>query len=780
MKLYKLLFSVLFLLTLSINFSIAGGTREICPGQPATLVWTSSNADIDGCSGGVEPEGDAACIFAASTGGSILVDNAQKSCTVNYSCRGPGGRSVPDPDSAKLDVVNKAECCGTGSQVPYTGGWQAGNGGYCSCPVGQYKDPVTKACRNLIPPTITATSSGLLNPVVTPTCSAPMITKSIVRDTGPSTNLVVNGNTPITDLAITSLTSAATYTYTLTCMGTGDNSHIVQTTTTTINVPPKVKITNLQDISSPVGQSITTTWNSTGNECSIFARGPRTYVGTSYKNNTGVNASYAHSYTISPAVRGELNNSHVGTNLLGYDVECIDSEQPIRGTAVDAFTAEIFKKPTATITQNGNNLTFKCTPDYNKIDLKINNLSAPGYPKTYSIAPASAFSDTRPAAANSSYLLTCSYGVYSAQDGRTTGPVIAVDPSNQSQLSLFGAINGNYGIADAIVNDTNSADGKIRGLTYTAKNYDSISVTRKNNGVTVPNGSYAPVSGKAEITDGIDTAVYNNFELVIIATKGSGSSKITKTLTLGLIKDNNPKAILTVNQDNASTNQDAVSIGIRCENSDRYELYKNGSPFTSNAYAGNSILIADIATSTTNKTTYLLKCFSGSTSSSASAEYSLPSKTPAKITELIIQPNQIACPGGNDSATLRFMMSNTAGKVCRIIPTAISSLNNAPQKDIQMNALDTLLKSSIYKSSNSEGQKSLADVIADPSDRGISAGKIVLSSASKLSNDKRLFTYSTKFKLECDSKLATPKYVPTNVTYSTKSVEMLSACVGQD
>ena len=99
MKLFKFLFSLLFLLILSINFSTAAGTRYICKGQPVNLVWTSSGAtSCTGSSGGL---GLSACSFVADLGGSLYIPNPQSSCTVNYSCNNAGGNT---PDSATLSV----------------------------------------------------------------------------------------------------------------------------------------------------------------------------------------------------------------------------------------------------------------------------------------------------------------------------------------------------------------------------------------------------------------------------------------------------------------------------------------------------------------------------------------------------------------------------------------------------------------------------------------------------------------------------------------------------
>lgn len=813
-KLFKFLLTLSFLLTTSFNLVSAAGTFETCPGIARNLSWSSSNASTNpgACVGTTGGANGFDCSFfpVPNVAGnrSVTINTLTGTCDATISCTGPGS-ATPISDTATLNVVNQASCCGTGSQTnqpaPYT---DPSSGFRCNCPDGTYNNGAN-TCTPLGVTTITAVYSGLPNPSVTPSCPAPLTTVSVVRNAGPSTNLSVNANNVISDTNIVSLDSAQTYTYILTCRGTGVNSHITTTAVSApLTIPAKVKITNPQDITSPIGENITTTWNSTGNECSIFARGPRTYVGTSYKTNAGVNASYAHSYTITPVARGELNNSHVGSNTLGYDLECIDSAQPIRGTAVDAFTAEIFKKPTATITQNGNNLTFICTPDYNKVDLKINNLSAAGYPKIYTVSPTSNFSATLAANPNSSYLLTCSYGTYSAQDARTTGPVVAVNPGDltnpsgtNNQLNIFGAINGVAGSADTTAS-ASTVDGRVTNLTYTLSNFDSWNIqvwansdasgpadrsgTNTNSGSLSGSGiSYIPNNlGKVNIIN--NTNIYNNGLYVrITATKGS----ISKTLNLKLVKDNSSKAKLTVISTPSPINQDLVTISLRCDNATNYNLLQNGVSIRSGPTNNNpgSFILSDITATATpavsggSITNYKLDC----DSASDAVAFSLPSKTTAKITALLAQPTQIACPGGNDSATLKFMMSNTVGKTCRIIATKITTTSNTETesyKDNQMTALNSSsqLNSSKYKSANSDNSnKSLEQVIDDRNGSGVSGGQIVLS-AAKFTSGKRLFNYSTRFTLECDSKTATPQYAPGNVTYSKKTVDMLSACVGQD
>jgi hypothetical protein len=159
------------------------------------------------------------------------------------------------------------------------------------------------------------------------------------------------------------------------------------------------------------------------------------------------------------------------------------------------------------------------------------------------------------------------------------------------------------------------------------------------------------------------------------------------------------------------------------------------------------------------------------------------STQPAKISLLLAQPGQISCPGGSDGITLKLAMSNTVGRVCKIAASPINTTFNAEEKGIQMTAINGQLSTSKYKSSNSEGSnKSLLELMADRNATGFSAGTIVMSSNTKLSSGKRLFNYSTRFKLECDSAaepLAT-QYRVTNSTYSSKSVDVLSTCVGQD
>ena len=892
-KFSKILLALLFLLSASVNFSFAGGTTQICPGQPVNLIWTSTNAQS--CSGGLVPGGNNSCEFTASLGGTIPINNAQSGCTVNYSCTNGNSAS----DSATLVVNNRndywngTQCvCNASTPVwnaganicqacPANTGWNGtvcvpvlatgnisanpspciipsgassctstitwsstnnttpnvridynnasilssnangsvsipwisygGNsfelrngstivssvivkgtcaanstwnnticaadpcpnglaGSYrpsCACPPGQAI--VGATCVLVGDANLAVSWSGLLNPNIdTLNCPTPLTQITLTRN-GVSITAATGADTSVTSTNIETV-----YNYVLTCTGTGPNAGITRSITKSITIPPKVIITNLENTSTPIGDSIATIWNSTGNECRVYENNGTTLIKTATRSGAGPNYNYSINLNPgAPDYRTELNSQHVGSNTLGYKIKCIDTAQQIRGVATGTFIAEVFKKPTASITRNGNNLTFICTPDYNKVDIKANGLSlvSAGYPKTYTSLQSGNFSDLRAALPNTTYLLTCSYNNYVSQAVSST------------DLELFGSING---VSD-IINNTitsNSADGRIDNIYYQAFNYDTISVTKNGVPVTLTTSPYYPINGKANINSSSDTGVYDpTLTIVVKATKGS----VTKVLTLIQNKVSDVSAAITVTPTIGAANQDSVDVKITCKNSTSYELYKNGggTPISSGA-VGEEIFntsVTDIAsiTGAGTEATYKVKCIaSASNFKEASAKAVIPSKTPAKITAFLAQPNQIACPGGNDSATLKFMMSNTVGKVCRIIPTAISSLNNAAQKNVQMTALDTLLRSSIYKSSNSEGQKSLAAVIDDANSNGVSAGQIVLSSVSKLSTDKRLFTYSTKFKLECDSKTATPQYAPGNVTYSTKSVEMLSACVGQD
>lgn len=160
---------------------------------------------------------------------------------------------------------------------------------------------------------------------------------------------------------------------------------------------------------------------------------------------------------------------------------------------------------------------------------------------------------------------------------------------------------------------------------------------------------------------------------------------------------------------------------------------------------------------------------------------------PVKISAFLVQPSQIACPGGNDEANLIFTLNNTPGKTCRISAKEINATPVLPNKTEQINTLNssTQLKSSKYKSSNSNLSgytKTFEQLIEDRNtNTGFSGGQIIMK-APKFDSGKRLFNYSTRFTMECGS-LAEPiatRYVKTNATYSSKSVDMLSICIGQD
>jgi hypothetical protein len=796
MKSYKLLFSFLLLSILSINFSFA----NICPGDTTTLNYSVS---------GVQPGQSCSAIAApinffspgtpAVSGGSangsysVKVPNSGVVGNQGFSLTcGTGYTASTDTDALNVLPLNTSTCCGVGTQVNRSV-WYTETSGHCGCPAGRYFDGdigTTGSCPVLGATSITAVWSGLNNPRVTPSCPTPLTAVSVVRNTGNNTNLTVNGNNAIDDTNIVSLDTAQTYTYTLTCRGSGANSHITTTVTSApMTVPAKVKITNLANVTSPTNEDLTFTWKSTGNSCDVFDRSsPRIKIGTTVKTNEGVNANYSHSFVIkvgAPHYRTELTRSFVGTNLLGYDIECRDTDQPIRLVANGSFTAEIFKKPTALINSSLNNLTFICTPDYNKVDIKKNNVSLSGYPKEYAVPPTSNFS-TSLTSSDGNYLLTCSYKSYSAQDGRS------INGSAVNELNIFGAINGVTAAANATA-EVNSESGKVNNLAYTISNFDSWTVDvwfnsdatgdvdRSGSSSNAGNlGSYRPDAfGKVNINN--DPTVYNNGLYIRIRATKNG---VTKTLIIKLVKITISSAKLTVIPDLTNSNPDAVKITLSCDNATNYNLLKNGTSIRSGNITETGVYtlsgIEDIATALTgsNVANYKLLC----NSAEDAVAYALPSRTPVKISAFLAQPAQIACPGGNDGLTLKFTMSNSIGKTCRITSSAMNATPNATEKDEQINAINLQLGLPKYFSSNSGGDsnKSLEGVVDDRNGSGISGGQILLYSANKFSSGKRLFNYSTRFKLECDSKTATTQYSTSNITYSSKILDVPSSCTGQD
>ncbi len=659
----------------------------------------------------------------------------------------------------------------------------------CSCPPGLAYTGTS--CIVVGPATINVVWSGLANPRVTTTCPTPLTQTSLTRN-GVSVTLNAGGY----DTAVVSTVNSQTYTYAVTCAGSGVNSSITRNASADITVPAKVKIDNISDSISEIGSSAIATWNSTGNECKVYDVG-NALIGTATRSGSSPN--YNYSFTLlpgSPQWRTELNASHTGNNILGYNINCTDTAEPIRGVGSDMFKAEVYKKPIATITgpDASNDITLSCTPDYTSVDLKENNVSLPNYPKTYTNPPSSNFSTKIKPNAGSVYMLICAYKNYKS---------IATYPANT--LSLSGSISSSNGTSQygtvlslPLTLQVDTSNGRLGGMSYNVTSFDSWTVdvwadtptsgapTRSGTSANAGNlGIYAIDSfGSNSITSNQNTNVYaSNLSVRVTATK----SGVTKVMWLILNRVSTAKAIINVVSASTVANPDNVTVSGRCDNSISYSLVMNDGMIdrvldsgSTNADPYYTPIVTVKASSTGKSTTFKLTCNGISGSDTATKAYDIVSKTPVIISAFLISPDQITCPGGDSAATLKWVMSNTVGKVCRINASAINSVTvDLADKATQITELNSQLASSKYGANRNQ---SFSSVMSTVNQYGISSGQIILEKVNRFPNGKRLFNYSTRFKMECDNANAVGGSYsnPTASTYSTKSVNTVSTCVGQN
>lgn len=659
----------------------------------------------------------------------------------------------------------------------------------CSCPVGQAYTGTS--CIVVGPATISVVWSGLANPKVTATCPTPLAQTSLTRN-GTAVTLNAGGY----DTAVVSTVNSQSYTYAVTCTGSGVNSAISRSASADITVPAKIKIDNISDSISEVGTSAVATWNSTGNECKVYDVSNSLIASAT---RSGSLPNYNYSFTLlpgSPQWRTELNSSHTGNNILGYNIKCTDTAEPIRGVGSDMFKAEVYKKPIATITgpDASNDIILSCTPDYTDVDLRENNVSLPGYPKNYPNPPSSNFSTKIKPNAGSVYMLTCAY---------KNNKSIATHPADS--LSLSGSISSSNGSSQSgtvlslpLTLQVNTSNGRLGGMSYNVSSFDSWTVdvwsdvptsgapTRSGTSANAGNlGIYALDSfGSNTITSNQNTNVYTtNLSVRVTATKGG----VTKVMWLILDRVSAAKAIINVVSASTVANPDNVTVSGRCDNSTSYSIVMNDGVMDRILDSGSTNddpyytpIITVQASSTGKSATFKLNCVGISGSDTATKIYDLVSRTPVIISAFLISPDQITCPGGDSAATLKWVMSNTVGKVCKITATALNSTSiDLADKETQITELTSQLGSSKYGLSRNQ---SFSSVMSTVNQYGISSGQIILEKVARFPNGKRLFNYSTRFKMECDNSNAQGGAYsnPTASTYSTKSVNTISTCVGQN
>jgi hypothetical protein len=817
MKLFK---SILFtLLTLSLFTNVSLAVNK-CPGAPAVMRWSSAN-----CVSSFNPVSTAnQCQFGdatMNTSGSknIVAGNAPGTfCTVTLSCKGNQGTTASS--QAELIVADGPQCCSVGTAL--TEGRNVWSG-------------VKSKCITYPKPILTATTTpASTTPAVKWSCEEPATSYTITRNapwtstpawasgTTTSTTTGIEGEAVDTDTVAKD--TETSYEYTLTCRGNnGVNDNVILgVSTTTLVVPAKVNVTNVSKTEIVVGGDATVTWDSTGDSCDIYDKNtPAVKINSSPISGTlaagqvktatnTVNSNF--SFTLSPDApmsRTELNTSHIGAGALGYTIICKDSTRAIRLTDTKDAIVTVFKKPVTSITgpaANGS-FTLSCKQDFNYVKVTKTIGTNTTILKELSNNNSGAdFSINVPNPANDGFVLEIKCGL---KDIYTTSTVY---PYNA--LSISGTLIPGIGVESSktvLLNDVEyiyatTTDDNFKQLRYDINNQDkwtvdvwpfassspvnssSFSGTSANIG-NLP-AKYKPnASGTVDLDRSASTGYPDGLTVKVTATKGDS----TKTLWIILVNSEKPLATLTATA--SSTAADMYRLTAACSNSATWELYQDGmilrtgstnniTPFS----FGGDIL----ATSTNlNATSVDLKlvCISGGMSaerSTSTATLNIGSRSMVKFHSLSVQPAAITCPGGNTEAAVKFDISNSSGKICKI---KASSPNNSTNPDIvtQMAKINELLSGSVYDSKVSGGPEnaSMASVMSKLDDNlhNIAVATLKLDNATgKLDNGKRLFNYSTRFTLECGAPSAANANIPvtSGPTYSTKFVDIMASCASQN
>ncbi len=843
MKLFK---SILFtLLTLSIFTNISLAVNK-CPGAPAILRWSSANCSTAFEPSATANQCQFEAIANTSGSKNIVAGNAVGSfCTVTLSCKGNQGTTASS--QAELVVADGPQCCSALGTALTEGRniWRTGTGvagaKYEKSQCYKYTPPVITATTT---PTTTApnTTPATTAPTVKWDCESPATSYSIVRTpawasapawasgTTTSTSTGLEGSASDTDTVAKDVETR--YDYTLTCRGATNNTNsaidtavtALGTATTTILVPAKVNITNVSDTESVVGGDATITWASTGDSCDVYDKNTpavkinsspilaaTTTAGGIYASGT-LNSKF--SFTLSPDApmsRTELNTSHIKSAALGYTIICKDSTRAIRTTDTKDAVVTVFKKPVTSITgpaANGS-FTLSCKQDFNYVDVtktvagvttRVGGVTGNNNGNDYSMTVANP--------SNSAFVLEIKCGL------KNVYAISTVYPYNA--LSISGTLIPGTGLESSktvLLNDVEyiyatTTDDNFKQLRYDINNQNSWTVdvwpfassspasASSFSGTSANAGNlpakYKPnASGTVDLDRSASTGYPDGLTIKVTATNASS----TKTLWIILVNSEKPLATLTATA--SSTAADTYRLSAVCSNSSAWELYQDPSTTPTATGSTNNVtpfsFSGDIlATSTDqNATTVNIKlvCISGGMSpqrSTSTAVLNIGSRSLVKFHSLSVQPAAITCPGGNTEAAVKFDISNSSGKICKIKAT---SPNNSTNTDIllQMSKINELLGSTVYDSKVSGGPQnvSMTSVMSKLDDNlhNIAVATLKLDNATgKLDNGKRLFNYSTRFTIECGAPSAAGSNTPvtSGPTYSTKFVDIMASCASQN
>lgn len=785
MKLFKLLFSLLFLLTLTTTFSIAAGTRTACKNEPVKLNWSSSGCDAPTFLSGAN---NGACNFTASAntiGERYPISLSSGSCTVNISCSNTGGNGA---DSATLTVDetriwNGSSCVSAARSGNIYGSCTVAIGAtHCTGP-GPY---VTWSSANLVSPNIRINSNDSLI-----MSGAPNGSESPAWINGGGVLFELRDGAQVISSAI--IGNCATG-------STWSPSEYKCVANVSLVAP-----TGSHDYISAGNTPITYGWaidSDTPNAAvtihfymdGVYGGGG-TFVGSTsagvFRGDGGIGN---HGFEWNIPTNWCDNTTHT---LYAFAINTGAGNNPLLAGSPKTFTCGPTPQASGNISANPNPCTIavgasNCT---STISWASTNNPSPNVRVDYSPLLSNA------ANGNEAVSWISYYGnIFELRNGSTILNSVTVSGVCTSGSSW----NGSSCATNPCANGANNppACNTFTPCTNGANNPPACNIC------TAPQ---TLVSGNC-ITPGVPSGNISATPCIITIGASSCSSSVswnTQNLT------GNPTAVTYPSGITLSTltNSGGVSNTVNGITSRTYYLYHNGVLLdqtsitsacdTGSDWNGSSCVASTCANGATNyptcnafpscanglNNTYqpLCTCPSGQDQLQGNDYCSFAlNNNPVRISAFLVQPNQIACPGGNDEATLKFILANTPGKTCRISAKEINASPVLVDKTEQITTLNsnTQLGSNKYRSSNSSLSgytKTLQELIDDRNAVGVSGGQINMS-APKFTSGKRLFNYSTRFNIECDSINAVGGVYsnPNATTYSKKSVDMISICIGQD
>ncbi len=592
----------------------------------------------------------------------------------------------------------------------------------------------------------------------------------------------------------------------------------------TITIKDDVAVAISTDAAIPTTAKLM--WQSNVNNCEVWDKQVVPIkIGNALRSGSLPNYDYTFTLTTAaPQNRIELKTTHLGSNSLGYDIKCNDTNLPARGISSKTIKVETYMKTVASLTQvTGGDIVAKCTPDFDYVLIKKDNVTMTGYPKTFANNQASSFTAQFRSVIGSTYTLTCKSAYSSANTSivalKTFDPANpggAADNLNVTAALTAGSNSDNMTALNAEDNLTVlSNDGKFDSLYAKMSSYDSWSIKFYNQyyaDANNPNASvaetYSGDSGavgtlpsELRLVAGVISNVStinntNDYPLGFTLKLSAVKAGISKTLWVKLKANITPVAFLTYVNTPTIPGPNLVDFTIRCKNANTYELrhvninnpgfevISSGVADPSGVYSkvisaydlGNQVggTIANIK----------LLCINANTGN-AEKNIPIPDRAPAEIKSFNTLPLELTCPGGNNEVNLNWSIGNTYSKSCQISALTPTINPSANEQLAELN--NNMLSSNIYTSISGAGTGNMMSTMDKRDANGDSQAKMQIkyvANGGKLPvSGKRLFYYSTRFTIECDARNPNPAaqtYNPANSTYSRKSIDIIAKCTTQN